>query len=448
MTIKDIYKNKWVRFGFWAVLYLLWVIWIQNYWWLFGLAVIFDIFITRKVKWAFWKKNYKEGEKRNVWLDWLDAIIFAVVVVTFINIFFFQAFKIPSSSMESSLMTGDYLFVSKVAYGPKLPQTPISVPFVHNILPISQKESYSTAWRFGYKRIKGFRDVRRDDYVVFSFPHGDTVLTKARSEDYYTHVRMNGREYTIKTFGPVIVRPVDKKDHYVKRCVAIAGDSLQVIDGVVTVNGVAQQSYPGIQNTYSVITNGTQINPINFRDMGLNVSEIWYDATLPGYPALPLTQNNLKKIQSYSNIVSVTQNIDVAPPDYPDSELMLFPFTETGWTKDNYGPLWIPVKGDSVVLNPSTIALYGRAIEVYEGNDLKVEDGKYYINSVEATSYTFKQNYYFMMGDNRHNSLDSRYWGFVPEDHIVGTPSVIWFSTDANYSFPKNVRWKRLLKFV
>ncbi|MFA7033888.1 MAG: signal peptidase I, partial [Bacteroidales bacterium] len=254
MTIKDIYKNKWVRFGFWAVLYLLWVIWIQNYWWLFGLAVIFDIFITRKVKWAFWKKNYKEGEKRNVWLDWLDAIIFAVVVVTFINIFFFQAFKIPSSSMESSLMTGDYLFVSKVAYGPKLPQTPISVPFVHNILPISQKESYSTAWRFGYKRIKGFRDVRRDDYVVFSFPHGDTVLTKARSEDYYTHVRMNGREYTIKTFGPVIVRPVDKKDHYVKRCVAIAGDSLQVIDGVVTVNGVAQQSYPGIQNTYSVIT--------------------------------------------------------------------------------------------------------------------------------------------------------------------------------------------------
>jgi len=430
------------------VLYLLWVIWIQNYWWLFGLAVIFDIFITRKVKWAFWKKNYKEGEKRNVWLDWLDAIIFAVVVVTFINIFFFQAFKIPSSSMESSLMTGDYLFVSKVAYGPKLPQTPISVPFVHNILPISQKESYSTAWRFGYKRIKGFRDVRRDDYVVFSFPHGDTVLTKARSEDYYTHVRMNGREYTIKTFGPVIVRPVDKKDHYVKRCVAIAGDSLQVIDGVVTVNGVAQQSYPGIQNTYSVITNGTQINPINFRDMGLNVSEIWYDATLPGYPALPLTQNNLKKIQSYSNIVSVTQNIDVAPPDYPDSELMLFPFTETGWTKDNYGPLWIPAKGDSVVLNPSTIALYGRAIEVYEGNDLKVEDGKYYINSVEATSYTFKQNYYFMMGDNRHNSLDSRYWGFVPEDHIVGTPSVIWFSTDANYSFPKNVRWKRLLKFV
>lgn len=448
MTIKDIYKNKWVRFGFWAVLYLLWVIWIQNYWWLFGLAVIFDIFITRKVKWAFWKKNYKEGEKRNVWLDWLDAIIFAVVVVTFINIFFFQAFKIPSSSMESSLMTGDYLFVSKVAYGPKLPQTPISVPFVHNILPISQKESYSTAWRFGYKRIKGFRDVRRDDYVVFSFPHGDTVLTKARSEDYYTHVRMNGREYTIKTFGPVIVRPVDKKDHYVKRCVAIAGDSLQVIDGVVTVNGVAQQSYPGIQNTYSVITNGTQINPINFRDMGLNVSEIWYDATLPGYPALPLTQNNLKKIQSYSNIVSVTQNIDVAPPDYPDSELMLFPFTETGWTKDNYGPLWIPAKGDSVVLNPSTIALYGRAIEVYEGNDLKVEDGKYYINSVEATSYTFKQNYYFMMGDNRHNSLDSRYWGFVPEDHIVGTPSVIWFSTDANYSFPKNVRWKRSLKFV
>lgn len=448
MTIKELYKNKWVRFGFWTLLYILWVIWIRNYWWLFGLVVIFDIFITKKVKWAFWKKEYKEGEKRNVWLDWLDAIIFAVIVVSFINIFFFQAFKIPSSSMESSLLTGDYLFVSKVAYGPKLPQTPISVPFVHNMLPISQKESYLKAWHFDYKRIAGFGKVKRDDYVVFSFPHGDTVLTKARAEDYYTHVRMNGREYTLKTFGPVVVRPVDKKDHYVKRCVAIAGDTLQIISGVVTVNGEAQKSYPGIQNTYTVITKGAPLNSIFLKDMGLNVSEMWYDASLPGYPAMPLTQSNLEKIQSYSNVVSTTPNIDVAPPDYPDSEMMLFPFVENNWTKDNYGPIWIPAKGDSVELNKSTLPLYRRIIEVYEGNELKIEGDKFYINSVESTHYTFKMDYYFMMGDNRHNSLDSRYWGFVPEDHVVGKPALIWFSSDANYSFPKNVRWRRLLKFV
>jgi signal peptidase I, bacterial type/signal peptidase I, bacterial type len=448
VTFKDIYKNRWVRFGFWAVLYTLWVIWIGNYWWLFGLAVIFDIFITKKVKWAFWKKEYKEGEKHNAALDWLDAIIFAVIVVTFINIFWIQAFRIPSSSMESSLMTGDYLFVSKVAYGPKLPQTPISMPFIHNTFPISHKESYSTALHFDYRRIKGFGSVKRDDYVVFSFPHGDTVLTKVPADDYYTHVRLTGREYAQKTFGPIVVRPVDKKDHYVKRCVAIAGDSLQIVDGKVYVNGAAQSSYEGIQSTYTVITDGSAINPKVLNDMGVNVSEVWFNATLPGYPELPLTQSRLEKVKSLGNVVSVTENIDSYPPDYPDSEIMLFPFTSTGWTRDNYGPLWIPAKGASIELNEETLALYGRAIEVYEGNDLKVEGDRILINGAEATTYTFKMDYYFMMGDNRHNSLDSRYWGFVPEDHIVGKPSFIWLSTDANKRFPKSIRWKRMMKFV
>ena len=157
MSLKELYHNKWARFGFWAVLYILWVIWLGNYWWLFGLVPIFDYHITKKVKWLFWKKDYKEGEKRNALLDWLDAIIFAVVVVTFINTFFFQAFKIPSSSMESSLYTGDHLFVSKLAYGPKLPQTPLTIPFTHNV--IAGKESYSTLIQNDYKRIKGFGEV-------------------------------------------------------------------------------------------------------------------------------------------------------------------------------------------------------------------------------------------------------------------------------------------------
>ncbi|MFA5325711.1 MAG: signal peptidase I [Bacteroidales bacterium] len=448
MIIRDIYNNRWVKFGFWAVLYILWVIWIRNCWWLFGLIVIFDVKITKKVKWAFWKKEYKEGEKRNSLLDWLDAIIFAIIVVTFINIFFFQAYKIPSSSMENSLMTGDYLFVSKLAYGPKLPQTPISMPFVHNVLPISGKESYLKFMQFDYKRIKGIGTVKRDDYVVFSFPNGDTVLKKAITEDYYTHVRMSGREYTQKTLGPIIVRPVDKKDHYVKRCVAIAGDTLKIKNGVVFINGEAQTNYHGIRNTYTVITNGSAINSIILKKFGINSSEVWYNQALPGYPDFPLNSDDVKELKALGNVVSVDQNIDVYPPDYPDSPEMLFPFVDLKWTRDNYGPLWIPSKGATVKLTLENLPLYRRIIDVYEENDLMVQYNTIIINGEVATEYTFKQNYYFMMGDNRHNSLDSRYWGFVPEDHIVGKPAVIWFSSDTNKTFPNNIRWKRILKFV
>lgn len=448
MIIRDIYNNRWVKFGFWAVLYILWVIWIRNCWWLFGLIVIFDVNITKKVKWAFWKKEYKEGEKRNSLLDWLDAIIFAIIVVTFINIFFFQAYKIPSSSMENSLMTGDYLFVSKLAYGPKLPQTPISMPFVHNVLPISGKESYLKFMQFDYKRIKGIGTVKRDDYVVFSFPNGDTVLKKAITEDYYTHVRMSGREYTQKTLGPIIVRPVDKKDHYVKRCVAIAGDTLKIKNGVVFINGEAQTNYHGIRNTYTVITNGSAINSIILKKFGINLSEVWYNQALPGYPDFPLNSDDVKELKALGNVVSVDQNIDVYPPDYPDSPEMLFPFVDLKWTRDNYGPLWIPSKGATVKLTLENLPLYRRIIDVYEENDLMVQYNTIIINGEVATEYTFKQNYYFMMGDNRHNSLDSRYWGFVPEDHIVGKPAVIWFSSDTNKTFPNNIRWKRILKFV
>ncbi len=437
-----------MRFAIWAALWLLWTAWHGNWWWLLGLPVIFELCVSRRLK-GWLEKISAKSRGLKVALGWLDAIVFAVVVVTFINIFFFQAFKIPSSSMESSLLTGDYLFVSKTAYGPKMPQTPLSVPFVHNTMPgKSGKESYSTALQFGYKRIKGFGHVKRDDYVVFSFPHGDTVLSKAPAEDYYTHVRMTSRDYAVKMYGPLKVRPVDKKDHYVKRCVAVAGDTLHVIDGWVYVNGQPQQRYPGIQNTYQVITT-SPINPVTLREMGFNAGETWYSQTLPGYPALPLTDERLEKIKAFSNVESVTPNIDVYPPDYPDSEAMLFPFVETGWTRDNYGPLWIPAKGESVRLTADNLPLYRRIIEVYEENTLEeLPDGRFLINGEETDTYTFRMDYYFMMGDNRHNSLDSRYWGFVPEDHIVGKPRVIWMSTDANLKFPRNIRWNRLLKFL
>ena len=447
MSLKELYHNKWARFGFWAVLYILWVIWLGNYWWLFGLIPIFDGHITKKVKWLFWKKEYKEGEKRNALLDWIDAIIFAVVVVTFINTFFFQAFKIPSSSMESSLYTGDHLFVSKLAYGPKLPQTPLTIPFTHNV--IAGKESYSTAIQNDYKRLKGFGSVKTGDYVVFAFPHGDTVLVKEPASDYYTYIRTLGREYTIDRFGPIKVRPSDKKDHYVKRCVAVAGDTLEIKDAQVYINSQAQEVWPGVQNTYCVVTDGNRINPKNLDKLGINVRELWYYPELPGYPEMPLTAEMLEKVKSFGNVVSVMPNIDAYPPDYPDSDQTIFPFSsQYKWTRDNFGPLWVPAKDSTVELTVENLPLYHRIITSYEGNDLEVRDGKIFINSEEAQSYTFKQDYYFMMGDNRHNSLDSRYWGFVPEDHIVGKPAVIWLSIDGNRKFPKNIRWRRFFKFV
>ena len=446
MSWKEIIQNKWVRLGFWSALYLAWVIWLGNYWFLIGLGIIFDLIITKKVKWLFWKKEYAPGEKHNFWLDWLDAIIFAVVVVTFINIFFFQAFKIPSSSMESSLYTGDHLFVSKLAYGPRVPETPLTIPFTHNVA--FGRESYSTLIQNDYRRLKGFGHVERGDYVVFGFPNGDTVLTKAPAEDYYTWVRTSGRDYTISRLGPVIVRPTDKKDHYVKRCVALPGDTLSVKDGLVYIDGVQQEVYPGIQLTYRVTTDGHKINPKIIDNLSLNVGELFYDSRIPGYPAMPLTAQMLEKVKALSNVVEVVPNLDVWPSTM-DSYLMIFPFTEnTHWTRDFFGPLWIPKKGATVTLDAESLPFYERIIRDYEHNDLSVSNDKIYINGEEAKEYTFKQDYYFMMGDNRHNSLDSRYWGFVPEDHIVGRPAVIWLSTDGNRKFPHNIRWRRFCKFL
>ena len=438
MSLKDVTRNRWFKLGLWALLYTAWVIWLGNYWWLFGLIVIFDLFITKKVKWLFWKKEYKEGEKHNAWLDWLDAIIFAVVVVTFINMFFFQAFKIPSSSMESTLYTGDHLFVSKLTYGPRVPQTPLTIPFTHNVA--FGKESYSTLIQNDYRRLKGFQSVERGDIVVFNFPNGDTVLTKAPADDYYAWVRTSGREYTIDRLGPVIVRPMDKKDHYVKRCVAVAGDTLTVREGLVWVNGIQQESYPGLQLTYRVVTDGEKFSQRVVDQLGLNAKELIYDARMPGYPWMPLTADKLEKVKALSHVVEITPNLETgADPE-------VFPFNGNGWSRDEFGPLWIPSKGATVELTAENLPLYERIIRDYEHNTLEIKDGAVIINGEQTKEYTFKQDYYFMMGDNRHNSLDSRYWGFVPEDHIVGTPAIIWLSTDGNRKFPQNIRWKRFLK--
>lgn len=445
MKLKDIYYNKWVRFSFWALLYIIWVVWLGNYWWLFGIPVIFDMTVTKKVNWTFWKP--RNEEKRNTFTEWVDAIVFAVIVVTFINMFFIQAFKIPSSSMESSLMTGDHLFVSKLSYGPRVPQTPLTIPFTHNV--IGSKESYSTLIQNDYRRLKGFGHVKRYDPVVFGFPNGDTVLVGSPASDYYMLVRLFGREEVIRQWGPVKVRPMDKKDHYVKRCVAVAGDTLEIVNGALFVNGQAAPVYQKQQSSYSVTTGGTRINQRILSDLEVNIEEAGFNPYMPGYSELNLTIDQAERIAKLANVVSVKANVDVYPEHGVDSMLLktIFPFDENyRWTMDNFGPLWVPSKGATVALTSENLPLYERIISVYEHHSLQLDGDKVVIDGEQAASYTFAQDYYFMMGDNRHNSLDSRYWGFVPEDHIVGKPQIVWLSTDSSKKFPANIRWKRFLK--
>jgi signal peptidase I len=301
------------------------------------------------------------------------------------------------------------------------------------------RESYSTLIQNDYRRLKGFRSVRRGDCVVFGFPNGDTVLRKAPSEDYYALERVLGKKQIIENLGPVIVRPMDKKDHYVKRCVATPGDTLQVKDGLVWINGVQQEIPAGMQLSYKVVTKNGRLNSKTVQGLGLNTSELYFDPALPGYPAMPLTGEMLEKVKQMGSVESVEANIDVYPPD--DGWQLIFPFTPTStWTRDNFGPLWIPSKGATVKLTAENLPLYERVIRDYEHNDVQ--------KALSEGQYTFGQDYYFMMGDNRHNSLDSRYWGFVPEDHIVGKPAVIWLSTVDGKKFPENIRWRRFLKFL
>ena len=453
MSLKEIYHNKWVRCGFWSVFYILWVIWLGNYWFLLGLGIIFDMHITNKVKWLFWKKQYAEGEKRNPWLDWLDAVVFAVIVVTFINTFFFQAFKIPSSSMESSLYTGDHLFVNKVAYGPRMPQTPLTIPFTHNV--IGNKESYSTLIQNDYKRLKGFGDVKVGDYVVFNFPHGDKVLKKAPAEDYYAVVRgKNDKQIReiVAAYGPLVERPMDKTDHYVKRCVAVAGDTLKIVNGQVFINSEPQTVWEGVQQDYTVYTKGQPLSVSSLSRIGLSQRFNWaYDPNTSSYPALPLTEAKVEMIRQEPLVIADSVKVNIERYDARRHPMEIFPFSSDSlymWTRDNFGPLWIPAKDVEVELTMENLPLYRRIISVYEKNDLKVDDGRIFINGQEAHSYKFKQDYYFMMGDNRQNSLDSRYWGFVPEDHVVGKPAMIWLSIDNEKSFPQNIRWNRLFKFL
>jgi len=445
--MKEILSNKWFKFALVGLLYLLWVIWIESYLWLIGLAVIFDIYISKKVHWAFWKKkNTPDGRQTKV-VEWVDAIIFAVIAATFIRMFFIEAYTIPTSSMEKSMLIGDYLFVSKTSYGPKLPNTPLSFPFVHHTMPFSTTQKSYVEWiKNPYKRIAGFGKVKNNDVVVFNFPEGDTVAANVQNQSYYSLVRNYGRKRVWQekeTFGEIISRPVDKRENYIKRCVGIAGDIIELKAGQLYVNGKEQTHFPGMQRENIVTTDGTGINKRLLEQMNIakddrnEISNTQYQ--------FPLTVENEQKLKAMKNVLSVQPNIINAG----NWDQNIFPFSSKyPWNVDNFGPLEIPKKGQTVKLTIDNLPIYQRIIGLYEANDLKVKDSTIYINGSVANSYTFKMDYYWMMGDNRNNSADSRYWGFVPEDHIVGKAVFIWLSMDKDQPFYNKVRWSRLFSFV
>jgi len=446
--MKKIHINKWVKFAFWGLLYLLWVIWLGNYWFLIGLGVIFDIYITQKVHWAFWKKKNPPNGKQTKLVEWVDAIIFAVIAASFIRLFFIEAYVIPTSSMEKSLLVGDYLFVSKVAYGPKMPNTPISFPFVHQSMPLTNYKvnSYVEWIKNPYKRISGLGKIKNNDVVVFNFPEGDTVALNFPSQNYYELCRMYGRDRVLadkNAFGRIVSRPVDKRENYIKRCVAIPGDEIKIVDGEVFINGKPQGDIKNKQYNYIVTTDGSLINP-KVLDK-LNIANDDREMYPGGRYLFPLTNKQLESIKALKNVVSVTRY--VTPAGHYDEAI--FPHSPgLAWNVDNFGPMAIPAKGKTVNLTLDNLPLYQRIIDVYEGNELEVKDSTIRINGNVANSYTFKLDYYWMMGDNRHKSADSRYWGFVPEDHVVGKASLIWLSLDKDKSFPAKIRVKRMLNSI
>lgn len=441
--LKELMANKYFKFGFASFLYILFLIWLRNLWLLPGLIIIYDLYVSRKVNWTFWKK--RDGKKKSVLVEWVDAIIFAVVAATLIRMFFIEAYTIPTSSMEKSLLIGDYLFVSKVSYGPKMPNTPISFPFVHHTLPFCKETKSFVEWiKMPYKRLAGLEDIKRNDVVVFNFPEGDTVILQYQDVSYYAMVRDYGRDYLWKNFD-IITRPVDKQENYIKRCVGVPGDSLYVKHDQLYVNGKKQETIGRVQYTYFIRTNGTPINAMNFEELGISQADQNYNAANCIYQ-LPLTDVAAEKIKSFNNVVNVTKSENTNPAIMTKS---IFPHDpKYPWTEDNFGPIWIPKKGTTIQLSIENLPLYQRIIGLYEHNKLEVKDGVIYINGKAESSYTFKMNYYFMMGDNRHNSADGRYWGYVPEDHVVGKAVFVWLSLDKEKGFPGNIRWSRMFRSI
>ena len=463
-------KVQWAKFICVLVLYLLFLYWVGSWWGLLVIPFIYDIYITKKIKWQWWKEA--EGPVKFV-MSWVDALVFALVAVYFINLFFFQNYVIPSSSLEKSLLTGDYLFVSKVSYGPRIPETPLTMPLTQHTMPLFECKSYIEWPHWDYRRVKGLGKVELNDIVVFNFPAGDTIcsapqyqaydyyqmcyqigyqmypqrpnpdsLTQEQLPRYFETIYQAGKqviEQNQQEYGIIDTRPTDRRENYVKRCVGLPGQTLQIKDHIIYLDGKANKEPDNVQYTYHVKLK-QRFDDDLMKELGITMEDLT-SLNTQGY--IPLTNHAVSELKKRTDIVeSITLNRD-------SNTLDIYPLNgNTHWTRDNYGPIWIPKKGESIDLTLKNLPIYERPIRTYEGNKLEVKNGKIYINNQETTKYTFKMDYYWMQGDNRHNSLDSRYWGFVPEDHIVGKPIFIWWSSDPDRRGFSGIRWSRLFRFV
>lgn len=469
--------RQWIYGILASVLCVLFVIW-TGYWGVLILIPVFiDIYITKFIPWGGWR-NAKNPKVRKV-LDWVDAIIFALVGVWFINTFFFQNYQIPSSSLEKSLLVGDFLCVSKVSYGARSPMTPFSLPLMQHTFPLFGTKSYLEKPQLEYKRFAGTGHIKHNDIVVFNYPSGDTVASNMQAADYYVLAKEYGRERMRsdkRTFGEILYRPVDRRENYVKRCVGLPGETIELRNDTTYLDGKAISDPENLQLLYVVQTDGTQISLKVFEDLGitaddrLNIREEDInnaDSTVISqlglsmrngkagllYSGVFMTRSMVAELEKKPFVMSVMkQNLYLKKRNRIEAgapyTITVYPITyDQGCEPGDFPALWIPKKGETIKFDTDIArkaAAYGRCIKNYELNDFDYRDGKVYINGQQADSYTFKLDYYFMMGDNRDNSADSRVWGFVPEDHVVGKPLFIWFSLDKDKGGLSGIRWSRI----
>ncbi len=447
--------KRWIRFSIVSIVFFLWVIWLGNPWVGLFWFLLFDIYITGYIPFTWWKKS-KSKATRTV-MGWVDAIVYALILVYFIFAFLGQNYQIPSSSLEKTLLTGDYLLVNKAVYGPRVPQTPIHFPLAQHTLPIVGGKSYIDAIQFDYHRLPGLRGVERGDIVVFNAPCTDTVALGVPSDlDWYHLVYQLEKEAGIPDarqyikdneaqFGKIIVRPVDRRENFVKRAIGLPGERLRIKDDIVYINGKALKEPKYVQHNY-IVPVSTQIPDSRWEELGVSLKDAGMPRSESGmlFYDVPLTDEALAKVKTFSEVTGPIQRRSAVTEPYTYG---IFPiWGNTGWSLQNMGEFWIPKQGSTLHLTLANLPVYRRAIEAYEGNKVEVRDGKIYINGRQTDYYTFKLDYYWMMGDNRDNSSDSRFWGFVPEDHVIGTPVTVLISFDQEKGFPSNIRWNRVFK--